>query len=101
MLRPDFNSHHVRRNRQPQTGITVYVVVSINHQRVFSMSLADNQEDIEVLGVFYTNQDAQQFIDDRSPRINNLYRYIVHETVLHPNNLVRIQRSTFHPEMYN
>ena len=99
-------------NRSPspdraRQGMTVYVVIRIDRQQVRAASPMDRQEDIDVLGVFFTRRAAQESIDARNPLNRNISRYVIHETVLDPpptnawGDVVHTSSiDTFHPEIY-
>jgi len=85
------------RNRSPLRGMrngrTVYVLISNEPARtgIGIVNLLDRN--IEVIGVFTSEQDARNYMGP-----NRLGRnWTIHETVIH----VSRQLDTFHPEIYS
>lgn len=90
-------------NRSPPRlhhGLVVYVVVAIERGVIRQAAIRDRQTDIEVLGVFMSEQEAQAFCDSRDPLHHR--HLVVHQTTMrtHVNDRLN-DRRTFHPEIYS
>lgn len=80
--------------RSLHNGLVVFVVVSVKRGMITQSSLQDNQTDIDILGVFTSEQNAKSFCGVHDPLRNRL---VIHQSTIRSNP----ELNTFHSEIYS